>query len=113
MKLNSAKTLGWIKDPRAVPALLGGLAASDRTLRGEAVLALGEIGDPTAIDGLVKALTDPKLGTEGEASTALGKLWNSGAAEVMLRRFREAKNPAERARLLRALAQMEIGRAHV
>ena len=106
MKMNSAKALGKIKDPRAVPALLDALEDRDRALRGEAAFALGEIGDPAAIDGLVKALTDPKIGTEREASTALGKLRNSGATEVMLRHFREAQNPAERASLLRALAQM-------
>jgi HEAT repeat protein len=104
-KRYAAQALGQVKDPRAVPALMGLLTDRERDFRSVAAAALGEIGDPSAVDALVQGLADPKLSTEREICDALSKMRNS-ASPVLVNRFREAKEPAERKTLLRALTWM-------
>jgi len=70
----SIKTLGRLKDPRAVDALMQIYEVDDEKNRAWAIEALGEIGDPRAVPTVVKALSDYHGVTRGKAAWALWQL---------------------------------------
>jgi arylsulfatase A-like enzyme len=71
-------TLGKLRDPAAVPALLAHL--SDVRTRWEAVKALGEIGDPSAVPALIERLkTDEYVPVRTAAAHGLARIGGARA----------------------------------
>ena len=77
--LISAVCLGMLKDPRAVPALMGLLHSPDAGTRLAALKGLGEAGDPSAIPVLRKTLKDPDVNMRGWSIIGLGELKDQGS----------------------------------
>lgn len=73
---NAAKSLGKLRDERAVPALIKCLDR-DWDIRNEAARALGKIGDKSAVPALIKALP------LGDAAYALGRLRDESAIPAL------------------------------
>ena len=65
---NAVQALGEIKDPSAVPALIGALRDPYANIRNNAVQALGEIKDPSAVPALIGTLLDPDLAASRSAA---------------------------------------------
>jgi len=78
IRRSAARSLGELREERAVAALLAALAEPDAGLRCEAATALGRIGQPGAAVHLIPLLGDRELG-EGAAGTV------SAAAEGALK----------------------------
>ncbi len=77
--------LGDIKDPRAVPALIGRLGDEDENVRVASAEALGKIRDPRAVDALVACLTRYDQGwLDYAAAEALGAIGDDRALEPLL-----------------------------
>jgi HEAT repeat protein/beta-lactamase regulating signal transducer with metallopeptidase domain len=67
----AARSLGRIKDSRAVPGLIGALKDRDAKVRESAAEALAEFEDPRAITPLADLLTDPSSDVKKSALEAL------------------------------------------
>lgn len=76
----AAVGLGFVRDPRALPALINALRSSSHFVRSQAAEALGRLGDPHAAEALIVALRDRSWTVQLAAATALGDLGNSRAA---------------------------------
>jgi arylsulfatase A-like enzyme/HEAT repeat protein len=85
-------SLGKLRDPRAVPALLAHLPEVQN--RREMVDALGEIGDRSARDALVARLTtDEYVPVRVRAAVALAKIGDRGALAALERAARLDTEP--------------------
>ncbi len=96
--------LGEIGDIRAVPALLGRLADSDRFVRTRAVSALVRLGSP-ALPFLTLALEDPDTRVRLGAADALGQIGDAAAIEGLLIAI---KDPVESVRRAAAVALLRL-----
>ncbi|HEX4457105.1 MAG TPA: HEAT repeat domain-containing protein [Polyangia bacterium] len=74
VRLQAAVVLGKLKDERAVPSLLRGLADENETVRGLSAQVLGELGDPSAKSALERAKRDPSTFVRDKAMAALASL---------------------------------------
>jgi len=81
VRREAAKSLGAIKDGRAVPALILALRDDDSNVRMYAAYALGEIKDARAADALLQALRDPEWCVRDQAAWALRELHDPSLAE--------------------------------
>ena len=73
--VEAIKSLGKIKDPKALPALIEALKdESDGTVRCAAALAMGQIKDKSAVPYLISALDDKYWYVRRDAAKALSKL---------------------------------------
>ena len=73
--VEAIKSLGKIKDPKALPALIESLKdESDGTVRCAAALAMGQIKDKSAVPYLISALDDKYWYVRRDAAKALSKL---------------------------------------
>ncbi|QEE15639.1 HEAT repeat domain-containing protein [Promethearchaeum syntrophicum] len=73
--VEAIKSLGKIKDPKALPALIEALKdESDGTVRCAAALAMGQIKDEAAVPYLISALDDKYWYVRRDAAKALSKL---------------------------------------
>lgn len=96
--------LGRLRDPRAVPALLGHLREVQN--RREMVAALGEIGGRDVVEPLVASLeTDEYVNVRIEAARALGRLGDR-RARVALEAAAGHDEPAVAAAAKEALARL-------
>lgn len=77
----SVKTLGRIKYPGAVDALMQIYEVDDEKNRAWAIEALGEIGDPRAVPTVLKALSDFHGVTRGKAAWSLWQLQQAQCVE--------------------------------
>ncbi|GMV41723.1 MAG: hypothetical protein AMXMBFR64_34390 [Myxococcales bacterium] len=77
------ETLGALRHPSAVPALLPLLDADDVAVRTAAAWALGFIGDPRALTPLEWALSDPDAAVRAEAALAVGRIGAFGTLEAL------------------------------
>ena len=86
--VEAIKSLGKIKDPKGLPALIEALKdESDGTVRCAAALAMGQIKDESAVPYLIKALDDKYWYVRRDAAKALSKLKaKSAKAAPMLAR---------------------------
>lgn len=97
----AANALGWMRDPRALPALIERLQSDkDGWVRQAAARALGRIGDSGATPALIAALNDPecefslflpKPCVAEAAAEALGQLRDRTAVPALLA---AARHPA-------------------
>ena len=74
LRMSAIWTLGRVKDPRAVEALINALRHKDPLMREKAAEALGEIKDPKAIEPLIAMLKDEEETIPGIAAEALEKI---------------------------------------
>jgi len=74
VRCDAARTLGKIRDSRAIPPLVRAVKDPDMDVRIRAVEALGEMGDDRAKPPLVEALNDPHHRVRMEAAWALNRL---------------------------------------
>ncbi|MBI1951734.1 MAG: VWA domain-containing protein [Acidobacteria bacterium] len=63
--------LGFVLDPRSLPALLGAAADRDEQVRRLAALSLGRLGEEAALQTLIERLGDPSPGVRTAAAGAL------------------------------------------
>jgi HEAT repeat protein len=75
--------LGYVHDPRTLPALLTALGAPDRLIRAQAARALGQLGDPQAVEPLIQTLRDPDSLVQMAAAEALGTLSDVRAVQSL------------------------------
>jgi len=83
VRSGAARTLGKLKDERAVKPLLFALKDKHRMVRINAAEALGEIQDSLALEPLIKALEDEDWQVRGTAAEALGKIKSPRATQVL------------------------------
>ena len=104
----AAKGLGGLKDPSAVPTLLGLLGGGDSAIVIESVRALGRIADPSAAAALMKLVQakDTNPYARVEAVDALGGMRAPGVSDLLLDSFTDA-NPAIRAAALKSAARLD------
>jgi HEAT repeat protein len=74
MRWQAIKTLGALRDKRAVPALVIMLDTDDDLERSHAVAALGQIGDKSVVPAVRKLLRDPEESVRIAAREALALL---------------------------------------
>jgi HEAT repeat protein len=73
-KSSATKTLGEVKDSRAVGPLIDALKDGGPSVRNKAAEALGEIKDTRAIEPLIGALNDKESQVREKAAEALKKI---------------------------------------
>lgn len=85
VRLSAAETLGKLRDPRAVQALIQALSQDpDPRVRAMAAWALGEIEDPAAISALSSALRDDEnQEVRVQAAEALGNIEDVSAIDAL------------------------------
>jgi len=83
VRANAARTLGEIKDPQGVEALIQALKDPHRKVRFWAAWALGVIRDPRGVPHLVAALQDADEGVRYRAAEALGEVKDISAVEAL------------------------------
>ncbi|NWJ46053.1 MAG: HEAT repeat domain-containing protein [Chloroflexi bacterium] len=106
----SARALGRIKDPRAVPPLIAALRdEEDSNVRYRITWALGEIGDRRAVEHLILALNDEDSEVCFAAAGALVKIGDSRALPELQQIINSDID--ERRRAL-ALHTFEVIKAH-
>lgn len=86
----AARTLGELRDARAVPALIQALADPDQNVRFYAAYALGEIKDASAADALLDALRDPEWNVRDQVAWALRELRDPKLAGRLAAMLKEA-----------------------
>jgi HEAT repeat protein len=72
--VSAARSLGRLRDVKALPLLIEALLHPSGNLRKEAAIALGDIGDAKAVDGLNASSTDPDPEVRKAARLALQRL---------------------------------------
>ncbi len=97
----AARSLGALRDSRAVPILLGLLGDNDPMLRRWVVSALGRIGDAQAVEPLVGALNDSEPSVRGWAALALARFRDPRIIEPLLK---AVKDPDAQVRVRAVLA---------
>ncbi len=81
----AARTLGEVRDSRAVGALTAALKDGDVNVRYHAAYALGEIKSPDAAPALVSALADPEWVVRDQAAWALRELRDPALAGALVK----------------------------
>ncbi|HKT82036.1 MAG TPA: HEAT repeat domain-containing protein [Vicinamibacterales bacterium] len=104
----AVKGLGALKDRESVAPLVELITTGDRSSAVEAIRALGRIGSRDALPAMLKFLTNPKSDPflRLEAIAALGTIGGDGVFDMLLDALVDP-NPAVRAAVLRALAQVD------
>jgi MFS family permease len=107
LSVHVARALRQARDPRSVDALMRSLDSPDAEIRKESARTLGAIGDQRAAGTLlelVRQSDDMPLVTA--SSEALARLGEVAAIHQILRRMRDARNPALRTSLAVAVADL-------
>lgn len=119
----AAKTLGEMKNPRAVEPLINAMKGNfpysgplkDRLVGGEfsyvrvaAAEALGEIKDPRAVEPLIDAMKNPHHHkVQEEAARSLGKIGDPRAIEPLMSAVKNDKYDSVRSEAIWALGEMK------
>lgn len=103
----AARTLGWIKDTRALAKLRALLDARDDIVRWNAAFALGNIADSSVASDLFPLLQDKNPGVAEAAAWSLGELKHGSAVDPLIRCLSERGE--ERLRKQTALSLEKIG----
>ncbi|WP_409200879.1 HEAT repeat domain-containing protein [Methanobrevibacter sp. DSM 116169] len=82
IRLNSAKILGYIHDPKAINPLIDTLRDNNKLVRREASTALSNMGE-AALEPLIKILDDPDWKVRGAAAWALGNIKDEKAVPYL------------------------------
>jgi HEAT repeat protein/nitrate/nitrite transporter NarK len=107
LSVHIARALREARDPRSVDALMRNLDSPDSEIRKESARSLGAIGDQRAAGTLlelVRQSEDMPLVTA--SSEALARLGQVAAIHQILRRMKDARNPALRTSLAVAVADL-------
>ncbi|MDM8007624.1 MAG: M56 family metallopeptidase [Phycisphaerae bacterium] len=80
----AAETLGGLREPSAVEALIAALKDEDVGVRRAAAGALGEIGDARAVGPLIELYHDRKYESFKDALRALGEIGGDKATTVLI-----------------------------
>ena len=108
-RLAAAKTLGELKDPRALPALTDALKNDkDPEVRQAAADALGAIKSPAAVAALISALQndkDPEVRVA--VARALGKIKDPGAVPALVKAMKTDKSGIVRFETTAALGDIK------
>lgn len=82
IRLNAAKILGSISNPKSIDALILTLRDNNKLVRREASTALSRMGQ-IAVDPLIEILDDEDWRVRGAAAWALGNLKDDAAIEPL------------------------------
>jgi len=109
VRKSAARSLGEIKDIRAVEPLIRALEDEDEDVRKNAAWALGEIRSAKAIEPLIQALRDRDKGVRVSAVEALGKI-GEPAVEPLIQALRDEQESV-RLGAVEALGEIRDARA--
>jgi len=85
IRKKAAKTLGEIKDPRAVEPLIDAMKDLIKHVREEAARALGKIKDPRAVEPLIFAVKNDKYNSVRRVAIwALGEIGDPHAVDLLI-----------------------------
>ena len=107
IRASAARTLGTMKDPRAVAPLV--LALRDTEIRTGAILALGEFQDQRAVAALIAALNQSSDMEERVPASSLGRI-GALAVDPLVAQLKSG-DPDLRKRAVNALGWIEVPRA--
>jgi HEAT repeat protein len=107
---SAAKTLGQIKDARAVGPLLAVLKDKDSWVCTSVAEALGQIGDVRAVEPLIATLRDKHYPARSSAAAALGQIRDARAVEPLIGALKD-RDSLVRFAAMRALGQIRDARA--
>lgn len=79
----TTRTLGRVKDPRAIDALIESYGRDNERIRAIAIEALGLIGDPRGAETVTRALQDLDAVTRGKAARSLFQIQGKAAIPVL------------------------------
>ncbi|CAG0947812.1 partial putative phycocyanin operon protein Z, partial [Anaerolineae bacterium] len=109
IRLQAAKTLGKIADPRTIPSLISVLNDDDSRIRKTAADSLVQIGKP-AIQALLVALKDQNPRTRSRAAYALGQIGDARTIGDLINAMAESGSSVGRSA---ELALIKIGKPAV
>lgn len=109
VRIRSAEIIGKIKDPAAVPALIGALPDKDARVVVAVADALQEMKDPAASEALIATLENPDFFARETAANALGKI-GEPAGPALLNSLGTSKGNAK-VEIIRAIGLAEISLA--
>jgi HEAT repeat protein/GGDEF domain-containing protein len=107
IRKSAAYALGRLKDPRAVPSLIGLLADPNPHLRTRAVEALGEIGRNEAYGPVMKLAADNNGFVRQKVMECFGKLANSDCLHLLENALRDSDQKVSET-AVRALGELGI-----
>ncbi|HET7462217.1 MAG TPA: HEAT repeat domain-containing protein [Longimicrobium sp.] len=112
VRVTVAHSLGQIRDPRSVAALINALRTDqDATVRKTAAWALGQIEDAAAVPALVEAMQgDRSVEVRRTATWALGQIESPTAVDGLVRAMHDSDAEVRRTAVW-ALGQIEDARA--
>ena len=88
---HAAVVLGFLKDRKAIPALVNGLElCNDPSLKAHIACSLGRIGDESAVPHLEKLLTDSDEEVRLSAIEAMSRIGGIKAASIFIRALENA-----------------------
>jgi HEAT repeat protein len=90
-QVNALKTLGKIKDSRAVKPIIELLPNNDPSIRTYAIWSLQEIGHPLAVEPIINVLEDSDSVVRENAATALASFNNKSAIVPLKKRLHDEK----------------------
>lgn len=106
----AARFLGDIKDPSAIPALMGAAQDPDELVRSSAVHALVEIGPPAnATNLLITCMSDRRGATRAFAAKGLGEINDSNALGALFYALTDG-DPLVRSHVVHSLGKFEDAR---
>lgn len=100
----AARTLGRLKDPRAVDLLIDSYHKDNERIRALVIEALGAIGDPRGLPVVREAFTDRDAVTRGKAAWSLMQLEGKGAIPVLRQAVNVEQNDLPAVVMAHALA---------
>lgn len=104
---------GWMKDPRAIAALIAALSDEDERIRMLAAKSLGTIRDPSAVEPLIAAMNDPSSSASDAAVEALGEIRDPRAVDPLIACLKKAETDQDGARAMHtAIALSKIRDPH-
>jgi hypothetical protein len=108
IRSRAARTLGYVKDHRAIDELIKGLADINLGVKMASASALGNMKTNRAIQPLIKALKQGYAGVRMAAAMALGRIGNPQAVEPLAQRLdpQQEENPGVRMAVATALGDI-------
>jgi HEAT repeat protein len=89
VRSGAAAALGYLNDPRAVPALIEALDDENTIVRYQATVSLSKMKDPSALEPLIKAVNDKDPGVQYQAINALREMKDSRAVPALINALKD------------------------
>ncbi len=104
-RINAAKALGKLKDPKAIDQLIQAFNDINKFVRLSALESLVEIGEP-AVPALINALRDTNLYVRQYSVEVLGRIKDQRAVDPLINALKDADYPEVQYSLTKALGEL-------